>query len=120
MYLFILQRLCLEALLDVLYFPVWWYSRGFLMVIQNSLEWCKSGNIRLAPGLWLQNIFVPMYGQYDFTGKAISFFMRLVQVILRSIILGLYCLGCFIVVLIWLAFPVLVLWGFTKSLFSPF
>lgn len=119
MYLFILQRLCLESLLDILYFPVWWYSRGLLMVLKASGEWIKAGNRTLAPGLWLQNIFVPMYGQYDFTGKAISFFMRLVQVIFRSIALGFFGLGVFGIILIWIFWPPAVLWGFTASLFSP-
>ncbi|OGH68441.1 MAG: hypothetical protein A3I29_02060 [Candidatus Magasanikbacteria bacterium RIFCSPLOWO2_02_FULL_44_11] len=119
MYLFIVQRLCLEALLDILYFPVWWYSRGFIWVTQSALDWCRIGKRRLAPGLWLQNIFVPMYGQYDFTGKVISFFMRLIQIVVRSVILGLFCFGCLMVVAIWLIWPVMVIWGLTKSLFSP-
>lgn len=118
MFLFILQRLCLEALLDCLYFPLWWYTRGLLQMIQTALTWCATGNRHLAPGLWLQNIFVPMYGQYDFTGKMISFFMRSVQIFFRSIILGLYCFGCLLAVIAWIVFPVVVLWGFTSSLFS--
>lgn len=118
MYLFIVQRLFIEALLDLLYFPVWWYSRGLVMVLQASVGWCKVGNRQLAPGLWLQNIFVPMYGQYDLSGKLISFFMRLVQVVVRTLALGVYILGCMIVVLAWVVWPIVVVWLLTASLFS--
>ena len=101
MYLIIAQRLLFETLLDIFYFPLWWYSGG----LKHAFLWCidvlKSGNNTLAPGLWLKNIAVPMYGQYDWQGRLISFFMRLVQVIFRGLALmvwflvcSAWCLGC--------------------------
>lgn len=120
MYLFIFQRLTLELLLDIFYLPVWWYSRGLLVVIKHAFDWCRKANGKLAPGLWLQNIFVPMFGQYDFTGKAISFFMRLVQVIFRTIALGFFCLGVLLIIGLWILWPAISIWGFVYSVFSPY
>lgn len=118
MYYIILQRLCLEALLDIFYFPLWWYTKGFKKAVMAALLWVKLGNARLAPGLWLKNIFVPMYGQHDFTGKAISFFMRTVQVIFRSFVLFIFTLGCFVLVAVWLAFPMFTLAGLLTTLLN--
>ncbi len=112
MFILILQQLFIEAALDLLYFPVWWYTRG----AQHAARWClalfQSGNRTLAPGLWLKNIFVPMFGQYDLQGKIISFFMRFVNVIGRSIMLGAWLTLCILLFVFWLAFPPLIIAGF--------
>lgn len=109
MYYIILQRLCLEAVLDIFYFPLWWYTKGFKKAVEAAMLWIKRGAARLTPGLWLKNIFVPMYGQHDFTGKVISFFMRSVQVIFRSVVLFIFTFGCFTLVAVWLVFPMVTL-----------
>lgn len=112
MFLLVLPKLILDTFLDLLYFPLWWYTGGALA----SLKWCwrlvVSGNNHFAPGLWLSNIFVPMYGQHDIEGKIISFFMRLVQVLVRSLALFVWVLVCLILFLIWLSLPILVFYGF--------
>lgn len=119
MFILVLQRLLAEALLDIFYFPLWWFSGG----IKAAGGWCfgllKAGNDELAPALWLENIFVPMYGQYDWQGRIISFLMRFVQVIARTIALFFWALICLALFLIWLALPVVVVWGLVNS-FSRF
>jgi hypothetical protein len=111
MRILILQRLFVEAILDVFYFPIWWYSGG----LKHAAQWClnllKAGNFRLAPLLWLQNIAIPMYGQYDWQGRAVSFFMRLVQVIIRSFLLFLWLTVCLLLFSCWLLLPLLTLAG---------
>jgi len=87
MTILIFQRIILDILWDIVYFPIWWYTRG----AKRALLWClklfRNGNQILAPGIWLRNIFVPMYGQYDWQGRIVSFFMRLIQIFFRSIAL---------------------------------
>ncbi len=112
MYLVIIQRLILEAALDALYFPLWWYTGGVKHAAQWCLELLKKGNRALAPGLWLQNIFVPMFGQYDWQGKLVSFFMRSVQVAGRSIALVFWLVVCLALFLVWLTIPAVVVYGF--------
>jgi len=108
MYILILQRLFLEAVLDIIYFPVWWYTKG----LAHAWRWCfnllRSGNQNLAPGLWLANLFVPMYGQFDLQGRIISFLMRSVQIFARTIALAVWFSVCLFLFLCWLALPALV------------
>lgn len=55
--------------------------------------------------IWIRNFFVPMYGQHDWSGRIVSFFMRLVVLIGRLIALlveaFVYALG----LALWLAAP---------------
>ncbi len=110
MYIIILQRLLVEFILDIIYFPVWWYTKGVI----GSLRWCFDlfvrGNENLAPGLWLQNLFVPMFGQFDWQGRIISFLMRLVQIFARTVALTVWFGLCFVLFLGWLVLPAAVVY----------
>lgn len=105
MSILILQRLLLEAVLDIIYFPIWWYTKG----LAHAARWCfglfARGNENLAPGLWLANIFVPMYGQFDWQGRIISFLMRLVQIFARTVALFVWLSLCLVLFFCWLALP---------------
>lgn len=115
MWILVFQRIALEAVLDAFYFPLWWYTKG----AYKASQWCAylfaDGNSRLAPMLWLKNIFVPMYGQYDWQGRIISFLMRFAQIIFRSFVLALWLLFCFLLFIVWLILPVLVVSGILNS-----
>ncbi len=111
MWILILQRLAIEALLDILYFPIWWYTGGVWRALLFCLDMLKEGNSNFAPGLWLSNIFVPMYGQYDWQGRIISFFMRLAQVLARTVGLFIWFVVCLIFFLVWLIIPLAVVMG---------
>jgi hypothetical protein len=116
MWVLVFQQLFLEVILDIIYFPLWWYTVGAVRAIRWCWEFIKDGNDDLAPGIWLANLFTPMYGQYDWEGRIISFFMRLVQVIFRALALlvwTVFCLGLF---LVWLALPIIMVWGLIHSL----
>ncbi len=116
MWVLIFQRLFIEAFLDLFYFPLWWYTLG----AKHALFWCinllKYGNEMFAPGMWLQNIFVPMYGQYDWQGRMISFFMRLAQVVFRFIALIIWLVICILLFFVWLALPIVVIAGILSIL----
>lgn len=116
MFVIALQRLFLEAILDIVYFPIWWYTSGVVHATRVVGRHIAAGNEALAPGLWLRNIFVPMFGQYDITGKIISFFMRLVQIIVRSIALFLWIIFLVVMGLAWLAWPIVVAFFIVQNL----
>jgi len=116
MFALIFQRLLLEAVWDIVYFPIWWYTRG----LGHATSWCfdlfKSGNSELGPVLWLTNLFTPMYGQYDWQGRIISFFMRLFNVFGRGLALlvwGVFCLALF---LLWILMPIIIVGSIIYSL----
>ncbi len=93
----------------ILYFPLWWYSQGFCRFAKRVFLFWKEQAYALAVLIWLKNIFVPMYGQGDFVGRLISFGVRLVQIIVRSIILFICMLFCLLLILFWLVLPILII-----------
>lgn len=70
---------------ELIYAPVFWYGRGLI----DAARYCGRLIVRewqaLGVGVWVVNIFVPMYAQRDLAGTLISFFMRLIQIFARSI-----------------------------------
>lgn len=95
----------LEFLVKILYFPLWWYGVGLIKKIKSLFNFLEAKEEELGLGVWAKNILVPMYGQRDFAGRAISFCVRLVQVIIRSIILIFWFILALLALLIWLFFP---------------
>jgi len=100
-------KIILQILGEILYFPVWWYSVGFIRAAKRLFRFWKGQEESLGFSIWVKNIFVPMYGQRDIAGRVISFVMRLVQIIFRGLVL-LFWLGLVLLSLLaWLAFPIL-------------
>ena len=106
MWLLILRRVTIDFFLDFFYFPIWWYSAGAMQTFRFCIHLVKISNSRLAPGLWLKNIFVPMYGQYDWQGRIMSFFMRCMNVVFRSAALLIWAVFCAVFFILWFLFPI--------------
>ncbi len=100
---------------DFLTFPFWWYSRGlqyFWSVAWACIQW--GGNF-FGAGVWLRNIFVPMYGQYDRAGRIISFFIRFFQVFIRGVLFLLWTICILALFFIWIFLPLIALGGIIFS-----
>ena len=113
----IVTKLIAQFFLDIFYFPVWWYSLGAKQAFLSCIGLIGDANANLAPGLWLKNIFVPMFGQTDWQGRITSFFMRLVNVIGRGFGLCIWIVVVWILFLIWLLLPAFVVFEIASSLF---
>ncbi len=70
---------------SIAWFPVWWYTKGLLKVINAAFAALRYRAQAYAFRVWIRNFFVPMYGQYDWTGRLVSIFMRTVVLIGRFI-----------------------------------
>ena len=103
-----LQTIFRATILNFLIFPLWWYSRGLFVVLGGSFHSIKEQQRNLALDIWLKNIFVPMYGQYDIAGRIISFFMRLAQIIGRSVALAVWTVIVAAGIGLWLVLPVVI------------
>ncbi|MCF6276673.1 MAG: hypothetical protein L3J07_02370 [Candidatus Magasanikbacteria bacterium] len=116
MWIAIIQKLIIDFLLDFLYFPVWWFTKGLQQILIFSYNLVGQANLRLAPLLWFKNLFVPMFGQYDLQGRIMSFFMRLVNGVVRGfLVIGwIWIVGVF--VLFWISFPSVLLVVFISSI----
>lgn len=91
---------------DFLYTPVWWYTRGLWRQLRGAGASLSRKQKDLAMEVWLKNLLVPMYGQYDITGRLISFFMRLVQIVGRAFILAVWTVLCVVWLMAWLLIPI--------------
>jgi len=101
---------------EILYFPFWWYGKGFLIALNFLWEKIRGMEARLGLKIWAKNLFTPMFGQRDFAGIAISFFMRIVQIIGRFFILVLWMILMAGLLLLWLGLPIFVVLGVVINL----
>ncbi len=90
---------------SIIFFPIWWYSLGFIRFVSRIVSFWSNEQRSLGFSVWLKNIFVPMYGQNDFAGRTISFFIRLIQIIVRGTALLFWILVGLVLMLVWLALP---------------
>lgn len=94
---------CADLFGGILYFPLWWYTKG----LKGALVWLgrsiETGNEMMGWSVWVRNVFVPMYGETGFVGRAISLFMRLAMIILRGIGLLIWMLVLFVLFAVYLA-----------------
>ena len=111
-----------EIIWDVIYFPLWWYSRGLVKVGQYCLQSASFHlNRRVALGIWLRSIFKPMYGDTTWEGRAISQVMRIIILIWKLIFSVIWLVWLLIIFILWLALPVAIVWFILYQIFNvPF
>ena len=103
-------KIIAELAQDIIYFPLWWYSKGLLKLINGLKKFLITREKSLALLVWIKNIHRPMYAQRDWQGMLISFFMRVVQIIVRGIAMLIYLAVAFVVFICWLILPILVIY----------
>lgn len=99
-----------EMMRDIVYFPLWWYSRGLLNLVERLINFVSDQEKSLALYIWIKNIFRPMYAQYDWQGRIISFLMRFIQIILRSLVMLFGILLAFVIFVFWVFLPPFVIY----------
>ncbi len=113
-----IKYLAVDLALSVLYFPVWWYTKG----LARAGAYCAGvvGNAARSFGVrnWFKNIFKPMFGQYDIAGRIISFFMRLAMMLYYSVVLLVLIVIMLALFLFWLALPVFIGYNFFTQFVS--
>lgn len=64
--------------------PAWWYSQGLSIVGQWVKRTVRNANDIFALGVWVRNLFVPMYGETEWSGRLISFGVRAAMILVRG------------------------------------
>lgn len=82
---------------------------------KGGATWIASYAKSLALRVWIKNLFVPMYGMYDWQSRLISFFMRLAQIVFRGIGVVLLSGVVLFIVLIYLIAPPLTIIFFVSQ-----
>ena len=110
-------KILVKIVWDFVYFPLWWYSEGLLKTLRGVYNFWREQEASLGFSVWLKNIFVPMYGQQDFAGRAISFFIRLVQIIYRGTVLLIFIILGLLFLTIYLFLPPALLLAISLQIF---
>lgn len=102
----ILQYTLFALAKDFVYAPLWWYTRGvagvYVWLVRRVIAtWHIFGIM-----LWMRHLFSPMFQQYDVAGRLISFFMRIVQVVVRSMAFVATTFFLICVFLLWILAPI--------------
>ncbi len=105
----IVGRVALAGIQSVLYFPVWWYTRGFMRYIRALGRSLGVVNETLGVTIWIRNIFVPLYGQTDIAGRSMSFLIRCANIFARGAVFVIVAAGYAVIGVLWLVLPVLII-----------
>ena len=87
---------------------IWWYSAGLLNLVHQIRDQVKSFSRSLYLPTLTKYLFVPMYGYTDIWSRLISFFVRLVQLVIIIIMTALYIILQCVLLVVWLCAPVVV------------
>lgn len=94
-------ELLLEFLLDVVRFPLWWYAGGLKLVALWCWHSFEATRWSVALGKFLKHFFAPMYGDYSYSGRAVSLLMRTVLTVWKTIRLCVTAVWYFALLLVW-------------------
>lgn len=104
-----LKYIAIEIIWDIIYFPIWWYTKGLKKVANYCIQSAIFHiNRRLALGIWLKSIFKPMYGDYTREGRIISFFMRLIVLLWKLVAVLLWLIVLFLLFIGWIILPLII------------
>lgn len=105
-----LKLVFVDLIGDFLYWPIWWFTVGAAKWALFCFNKIKEAENYLGVRIWLANLFTPMFAQYDWQGRLISFFMRLFMIIVKTIILIAWSIIVFILLLAWFILPLFVVY----------
>jgi hypothetical protein len=103
-----LTLVLIDVARSTLYFPIWWYTKGLFNFGKKLLQGVHVVNAQLGFTIWVKNIFTPMYSQTDIVGRMFSFFLRVVNIVIRGVAL-VSMIGIFtLFLMVWIAAPYLI------------
>ncbi|MFA6098195.1 MAG: hypothetical protein WCV50_01860 [Patescibacteria group bacterium] len=117
-----LKYIAFEILWDIIYFPIWWYTKGLARMANYCLNSARFHLYRrVALGIWMKNMFRPMYGDYTREGRIISFFMRMVVLFWKLLSTVLWFIVLLLIFIMWIILPLAVIYYLLFQLFDlPF
>lgn len=101
-----LKYFFIDLIGGILRWPLWWYTKGLQLRFAWAVNSITNYGRMLALGVWIKNIFVPMFGQRDWQSRLISVFMRIVNIVGRSIALFFWTVIVIFLVGVYLVLPI--------------
>ena len=106
----IFKNFILDPFFSILYFPLFWYSKGLVKFLKSLLSTLKEVSPPFVLKILIANLGKPMYGDYSREGRIISFFMRLVHLSFWLLKTFIVFIILFIIFLIYLLLPLLAIY----------
>lgn len=97
---------------------LWWYTTGLLTLFKQLRDHLRTFAHSLNLDVLTRYLFVPMYGYNDIGSRAISFAVRLVQLVFVSIATFIYLVFEVIVIVVWLVLPPVIVVNIVYQLFG--
>lgn len=105
-----LKFVLIDIIGDFLYWPIWWYTVGLKDRLISSALQIKKTWASLGLGIWIKNIFTPMYADRSFAGRLISFFARIIILTWRLIWFFFWSIFILLFLAIWILAPIAIVW----------
>jgi hypothetical protein len=102
---------------DLLYWPVWWYSVGFVSFIRKRILSLKNFEEDMGLTIWIVNWTKPMFSQYDIAGRIISFIFRTFGIFYKMVAVMFYFLAQVIMIFLWVLLPPFFVWRLLAAIF---
>ncbi|HKL17077.1 MAG TPA: hypothetical protein VJ900_01835 [Patescibacteria group bacterium] len=106
----IFKNIFFDSMVSILYFPFWWYSTGLKKRFLGFIKGTKNQIHDLSLKIMFKYLFKPMYGETSFSGRIISFFMRLILLIWRIFLFLVFTLFRLTLLILWVAILPIVVW----------
>lgn len=110
----IFKSIIFPFLLDIIYFPVWWYGVGFKKRLKGFANGVVNLFHNLALKLMITHLFKPMFGEYSRSGRIISFFMRLILLGWRIFLFLIGFSYQLVLLICWVGLPAFSVWQAIK------
>lgn len=109
-YKIFIKDLFLDTIGEILFFPVWWYSRGLKKIALFCWQRINNGWKSLALSIFIRNFFKPMYGQKGWDAYVLSLASHLVQILYRLFLMSIWALFWIFILIIWILLPFYIIW----------
>ncbi len=73
-----------EFFSSIVRFPFWWYTKGLAIVLGKTVRSLKTASDFFGFGVWVRNLFTPMYGDDSAAGRLVSFLVRSAMVVMKG------------------------------------
>jgi hypothetical protein len=100
----------LDTIWEVLYFPIWWYSRGLKKTALFCWQRVDDGWRILALSILLKSFFKPMYGQRGWDACVLSLATHFLQLLWRFFLMALWTIFWLFILFLWTILPAFVVW----------
>lgn len=92
----VLRLVLTELIGGIVALPAWWYTRGLAIMTAWFRRFVRDASERFSLGVWVKNLFVPMYGDTEWSGRLISFGVRFAMIFVRGGAVAVWSSGAFI------------------------